>query len=232
MLGVKFDDLHCEEDLGLILQTVSVPLPEAKTNTIEIPGADGILDVTSAFGTTRFKNRKITMVFTDKDPYAYRYENITTVANALHGKNVKIIFDEDPEYYYQGRLSVKDFVPNKSTRTVTIEADCEPYKYMLNEGNEPWRWNTFSFENGVIRDYADITISGNTDVNVVGGWKAVHPIITSTAAMTVSIDNDPTVVSFGVGVTKLYNITIPYGEHTLHFHGNGKVGIRIQVGTF
>lgn len=232
MLGVKFDDLHCERDLGLILQTVTNPLPVAKTNTIEIPGADGKIDVTAAFGTTRFNNRVITMVFTDMDPYAHRYSNVTTVSNALHGKTCKIVFDEDPLYYYQGRLSVKEFVVNKTTRTVTIEADCEPYKYLLNEGNEPWVWDSFNFENGVIRDYADITISGDTDVAVIGGWKNVHPIITSNAAMTVSIDSETQTVSFGVGVTKLYGITIPYGEHVLHFHGNGKVGIRIQVGTF
>lgn len=231
MLGVKFDDLHCFDDLGLILQTVQMPMPVPKTNTIEIPGADGVLDITSYFGDTRFNNRQITMTFTDKDPYYYRYGNQTHVANNLHGKMVNIVFDEDPEYYYRGRLTVSEFAMNATTRTVTITADCEPYKYLITEGAEAWKWDPFSFEDGIIRDYGNIEINGNTNVLIVGGWKSVHPVITSDASMMVGIDGG-TKYAIKPGVNKVYNITVTRGEHHLNFTGNGIVSIRIQVGTF
>lgn len=232
MLGVTFDNLHSYDDLGLILQTVSLPMPTPKVHEVETLGGDGKIDITNYFGETKFSNRIITMVFTDKDPYRLRYENTTTVANNLHGRAMKIIFDEDPQYYYQGRLSVVEEVVDKSVRVVTITADCEPYKYLLDAGNEPWQWDPFSFPNGVIRNYTDIPVEGAADVQVVGGWKTVHPIITSDAQMTVSIDSETATATVPRGTTTIYGISVPYGEHTLHFTGNGNVGIRIQVGTF
>lgn len=231
MLGVKFDDLHSLDDLGLILQTVNMPMPEPKTAAVEIPGADGVLDLTDYFGDTRYNNRTITMVFTDKAPYKQRYPNQTVGANALHGKNMKICFDEDPLYYYQGRISVQEYAPQGATRTVTITADCEPYKYLVDEGAEPWKWDPFSFIDGIIRYYGEITVSGLTPVQIVGGYKAVHPIITCDSAMTVRLDDGAT-VQLKAGVQKVYNITVTRGEHYLYFNGSGKASLRMQIGTF
>lgn len=232
MLGVKFDNLHSLEDLGLILQTVNMPMPEPKVNTVEIPGADGVLDITSYFGDVRFNNRIITMVFTDPTPYFYRYRNQTHVAENLHGRTCRIVFDEDPEYYYQGRLRVEEFAMNPTTRTITITADCEPYKYLITEGSEAWKWDPFSFVDGIIRNYGDIEIDGETPVTVVGGWKAVHPTITSDSELTVSLDDSETAYTIKPGVNKVYNITITRGDHVLHFDGHGTVSIRLQVGVF
>ena len=231
MLGVKFDDLHSLDDLGLILQTVNMPMPEPKTAAVEIPGADGVLDLTDYFGDTRYNNRTITMVFTDKAPYKQRYPNQTVGANALHGKSMKICFDEDPLYYYQGRISVQEYAPQGATRTVTITADCEPYKYLVDEGAEPWKWDPFSFIDGIIRYYGEITVSGLTPVQIVGGYKAVHPIITCDSAMTVRLDDGAT-VQLKAGVQKVYNITVTRGEHYLYFNGSGKASLRMQIGTF
>lgn len=231
MLGVKFGDLHSYDDLELILQSVSMPLPTPKTSTIEIPGADGCLDLTSYFGDVRFNNRTITMVFTDADPYNQRYINQSRVADQLHGQQVRIVFDEDSDYYYSGRLSVESFAVEGATRTITITADCDPYKYLIDEGSEPWKWNPFSFEDGVIREYSDLTVSGVTPITVIGGWKSVHPTISTSASVQVKID-DGDYYTIPKGTTKVYNITITRGSHVLTFKGNAKVDIRIQVGSF
>lgn len=232
MLGVKFGDLHSYDDLELILQTVEMPLPTPKTSTVEVMGADGVIDLTSYFGDVRFNNRTITMTFTDADEYGQRYINQSRVADNLHGQQVRIVFDEDPDYYYSGRLSVESFSVTGSTRTIKITADCDPYKYLINEGSEPWKWNPFSFEDGIIRSYSDLTVNGETRLTVVGGWKSVHPTISTDKPLQVKID-DGQYYSIPAGVTKVYNITIGRGEHVLTFNGtNAKVDIRIQVGSF
>lgn len=231
MLGVTFGDKHSLRDLKLILQTVSMPMPAPKTIMVSVPGTDGSLDLTGYYGDTRFENRTITMVLADIDNYYKRYVNQSIVAQALHGQSMRIVFDEDPEYYYQGRVIASNWAMNGYTRTVTIVCDCEPYKYLINEGGDAWKWNPFSFVNGVIREYGDIDIDGETSIDIVGGWKAVHPTVSVTAPMQVRLDNGAW-YSVPKGISKLYNITITRGEHTITFKGTGKAALNIQIGVF
>ena len=42
--GIKIDDKHTERDWGLRMISMVIPMPEPKTNYIDIPGADGSLD--------------------------------------------------------------------------------------------------------------------------------------------------------------------------------------------
>ena len=56
MTGVKFDNIHSVNDLGLSLSTVEITPPEPKTYIIEIAGADGSLDLTEALtGDVKYK---------------------------------------------------------------------------------------------------------------------------------------------------------------------------------
>jgi len=55
----------------------------------------------------------------------------STIKNALHGKKERIVLDDDPLFYWIGRLHVSKFTNEKNIGIVSIEADCEPYKYKL-----------------------------------------------------------------------------------------------------
>ena len=45
--GVTFDDrIHTERDWGLKLLSVYIPMPDPKTQTIDISGGDGSIDLT------------------------------------------------------------------------------------------------------------------------------------------------------------------------------------------
>ena len=46
--GIKIDDKHTERDWGLRMISMVIPMPEPKTNYIDIPGADGSLDLTQS----------------------------------------------------------------------------------------------------------------------------------------------------------------------------------------
>ncbi len=226
MLGVTLGGYHSINDLGLVLQTVNVPLPVPKTSIVDVPGADGVIDLTEAFGSVKMQNRIITMTFTDRDHYRYRYSNGSRVANMLHGKKVQIIFDEDPYYYYYGRLTFGEFLPNGSTRELTITADCEPYKYDIHETDEDWLWDPFNFLIGVIRDYGDIAVNGSETVTVIGGQQNTIPVITVDAAMTVTFNGST--YNLAVGANKNYNIILEPGENELTFTGTGTVSIKFR----
>ena len=57
MNGIKFDDIHSFYDLNLVLSQVDIPPATAKTSFVDIPGADGSVDMTEALGSVKYKDR-------------------------------------------------------------------------------------------------------------------------------------------------------------------------------
>lgn len=129
MKGILFGDLHSDRDLHLILSEKEIGAPEVKKNTLDIPGGDGELDFTEFFGEPKYGNvtHKFTFTTIQKDLLT----QYSTVKNALHGKKVRIVLDDDPAFFYSGRCEVSAFKNEKGIGTIVITCDCEPYKYAL-----------------------------------------------------------------------------------------------------
>lgn len=126
--GTDFGGIHSHRDLNLIQQTVEVDPAEPKLNLVEIPGADGAVDMTEQpAGRVTYNTRKITWTFA-----LYPGENWDSkhrqVSNALNGRRCNITLDSDPAYYYQGRLSVSKHKVDGVLRQITVVAICQPYK--------------------------------------------------------------------------------------------------------
>lgn len=49
---------------------------------------------------------------------------------------MRIVLDDDPLFYYVGRLIVSSFRNEKGIGILSVEADCEPYKYKLESTKE------------------------------------------------------------------------------------------------
>lgn len=132
MKGVKFNDIHSYNDLNLVLAPFQMPPAEPKTNFIDVPGADGSLDMTEALGEVKFNDRTGSMTFSVLPQDDFEVKK-TEVSNLLNGLKCKITLDKDPEFYYFGRLSVKDYKANKMLRQITVDFRVQPYKYKLNK---------------------------------------------------------------------------------------------------
>ena len=133
MVGVTFDNYHSYDDFSLILNSKEIEAPSPKTETVDIPGGDGVIDLTEAFGEVKFKNRKITLNFSTIVPQSQFLELFSKIQNKIHGRKMKIILDSDPEFWYYGRITVDKWKADKNIGKITIECDCEPYKYKLYE---------------------------------------------------------------------------------------------------
>lgn len=130
MNGVIFNDKHTYRDWGLLLRSrpqVTPPVPKKKM--IPVPGSDLILDLTQALtGKVHYEPRTIAFEFVTGAPretWANLYSDILTY---LHGQSVRIIMDDDPNWYYTGRVTVGELTADKKTATLTMTADVEPYK--------------------------------------------------------------------------------------------------------
>ena len=167
MRGVFFDDKHSFDYYKMILNSKSIPLPTPKTKKIDIPGANGSLDLSTALtgGEIKYENRDIKLIFTLLSGSAERETIKSKIANELHGRVKKLVFDVDDGYYYIGRCTMSEFTDQKSTAKITISVDAEPYKYNLYSTTEDWKWDTFNFETGIIWTWLCNVMMSASDAN-------------------------------------------------------------------
>lgn len=130
MNGVIFNDKHSYRDWGLMLKSrpkISPPAPKIKM--IQVPGSDAIIDLTERLtGQVHYEPREISFEFitnASRETWVGLHSDILTY---IHGKRVRIIFDDDPNWVYTGRVTVGDMEAEKGAATLTMTATVEPYK--------------------------------------------------------------------------------------------------------
>ena len=126
---MTFGDIYCE-DLDLILASKNLGNPRVKTNKVEIPGSSVTLDFTESFG-IQYSNRTISLVFLCLDRWDDQYEIEATVRTLLHGQKMRIKFDEDESYYFEGRISLDSWAYYQGAGRVQMSIDCDPWRYKV-----------------------------------------------------------------------------------------------------
>lgn len=107
--------------------------PSPKTYTVDIPGLNGVLDLTeSLYGDVAYGTRNQSFTFYIID--VNNYEQIRSdVYNFLHGKSFDYQMTMDPGYTYHGRFSVsgfkKDIYNSNTVYSFTVSVVADPYKY-------------------------------------------------------------------------------------------------------
>lgn len=226
--GVSFDDAHSYNDWGLKLKSVSIGVPKAKTVYVSVNGMNGSLDLTEAQnGGVVYEMRTLKFTFDARDCSYIRWTGlISRIARAIEGKERRIILDVDSGYYYTGRCHIDTKKTNEELAEISIECTCDPYKLDVTSSYEPWKWDTFSFIDGVIRNTSDI------DINNLTSWKEIildgYPYndtlkIISNASMKVKYRNGTYDIYAGENI--MYDIELYEGENKLYFQGKGKITI-------
>lgn len=224
--------LHTWEDLHLIPQTApSIDPPPLKTNTIDIPGANGFIDMTEALvGRPLYENRTGSIDFyidsTDpeySDEGGYRWDYAyDKLLNSLHGFRRKVILTDSRSSYYEGRVSVNSYKSDKLTGVITLDYDLEPFKASMFSTTERWLWDPFDFVNGIIpQDLQkqfkyEMSISGlspqfKMDNSITG---VVPQVPTITAYCNAEIDWEQSSASGAPGIA-----FVPFGSD-ITYHAN------------
>jgi len=228
MQTVTFGTKNSYDDFGLILTDKDIGFPEPKLEEVDVIGADGVIDLSEVLNDDiKYKTRKLQFTFTVLKGNKYWASTVADIANYLHGKKLRIQMDFDPAYYYTGRCKINSFKTSKRLCTITIDAECEPYRLDINGNGEKWLWDTFSFQNGFIR-VNTVTVNGSLQVNLQNQRKIVSPTFTCSTAMTVTFDG----VTYNLpkGKTQVLGIRLQYGTNYVTFKGNGTVKIEYQGG--
>ena len=127
--------------------------PPFRSKYLDIPGMNGQLDISSALtGGPLYDNRKGSWTFyITGRPAASIPTLYSRIMNEIHGHMVSVALEDDPIYYYRGRLTVDSRKNDKSHSQITIGYVFEPMKYR-NENEYPingeggWLWDPFNFD--------------------------------------------------------------------------------------
>lgn len=83
---------------------------------------------------------------------------LAELKNRIAGKTWKISSQEDRWFYREGRVEVTDNGKNV-VGSVTVTADCDPWKYEKYSSMDEWEFDDLDFECGIIREKEDYTAS-------------------------------------------------------------------------
>lgn len=156
LLGAKIGELHTLHDLGLVFM-VGSPLisgAEPDKKLVQVPGADFLLDLSrSVDGQVHYLQRTIKMEFKCIHPPSEWHKVQSELENALQGRWLRCIFDNDPANFWEGLWTVSPQTRDKHFETFTITGTCNPYKYNSTAyDGADWLWDDFFFDDDVICD--------------------------------------------------------------------------------
>lgn len=211
MKGVKFGGLHSFYEWGLILSEKEIKAPKPKTIEFEVEGSDGVLDYTEFFGGVKYENRQLSFKFYKANIVPDGFLALfSVVQNALHGKKLQVILDDDPAYFYYGRVTVDEWKANGRIGEITIEVDAQPYKQAV-------------AETVVTR-----TVSSNANIVLENDQMPVVPTITTTAEFLIDVGSFNDV--YPAGTFQIPEVELGAGNNSIYVEGNGTITFRYRKG--
>lgn len=210
MNGVKFGTYHSYDDMSLLLIEKVIGNAPIKEKTVKVEGGHGVLDYTEYFGEPKYDRRTLSFVFKSIINQTQFLMQYSEIQNAIHGRRLKIILDEDPDYYYIGRIEVGEWKKDKNVGEVTIKADCEPWKYKKNT------------------TIVTQTVNGSAILLLTNQRKRAVPTITATADMSFSFNG--TVTAAQAGTFIIPTLELVEGSNSVTVSGTGIVTFEYQEG--
>lgn len=230
--GITFaDKIHTEKDWGLKLLSVYIPMPEPKTQTVDIPGGDGSIDYTELNGRPAYRERNgMELVFDLFDGnYKRWFMKYSEFAASLQGKKVKMILDDEPDHYYMVRLKLDGQKTTPVYGKITLSGTAEPFKYDLLSSNEPWLWDSFNFYTGVIRTLMDIKItSTNKSIKILGAGIDNPPVFVVAEADNLKLVHEGRTYVLKVGRNRFPAVRVGKEDVVLTFTGTGILSVEYR----
>ena len=116
------------------------------------------------------------------------------------------------DFYYVGRLHVSSFKNDKNIGQISIEADCEPYKFKL--------------EKTVVQ----ATIANSATVTLTNSRKRAVPEVKIETTGSIRIEYQGNIWDLGAGSYTLPELELVEGANTVTLTGTGTVVFTWQEG--
>lgn len=192
--------------------------PELQYEFVKILGADGTVDISEQDGAVFFNS-------VDRE---LRFEKVTRVSNiddvdaeakrlrrAFIGKEGKIIFDNDPDFYIWVRIKKVDVTCEEQGRIVaTFHVHQQPYRYMVRE------------------TVVSKVINSSGVVNLYNSMKAVSPYVTVDSQMTLAytIRGTSYTATVSAGTHIVDTLVLYEGITSITVTGSGTISFKYRQG--
>ena len=211
MSDIRFGTKWAHADYGLIVAPYAIPMPEPQMNFVEIPGRDGALDLSEAFGTVRYTDRIIPLTLYARAPFD---TSISAFAADVHGRRMYVIFDRDPTFYYDARMTIEDVERHAGYCELSLECRTKPYKLE-------------HFETAIT-----VLPTGSATVTLTNTRMPVVPTITTSAgmALTFSIEEAVYTINLAAGAHVVPSLVLMEGETEIGITGTGSITFTYRKG--
>lgn len=237
--SITFGDKNTWDDWHLIPESRPLFLPpDTKTKFVDIPGADGHLDLTEALtGEPLYETRTGSITFYVMNGYWAWNEAYSTIMNYLHGQKMQAYLEDDPGFYYEGRFYINEWSSEKDYSKIVIDYNVSPYKIDMYSSKDKWLWDPFNFNTGIVRDYSNVRIEGTHEIIMYGSRKTIMP------KFIIQLDNPSNLMTLqwsempgksyplSMGEYKIPDIKVKNTISTLTFTGNGVISIDYRGGS-
>ena len=211
MSDIRFGTKWAHADYGLIVAPYAIPMPEPQTNFVEIPGRDGALDLSEAFGTVRYADRIIPLTLYARASFDTL---IATLSADVHGRRMNVIFDRDSTFYYDARVTIEDVERHWGYCELSLECRTKPYKLE-------------QFETSIT-----VLPTGSATVTLTNSRMPVVPTITVSAEMTLTftINEKDYSVTLSAGTHTIPSLVLSAGDTKIGITGTGSVAFTYRKG--
>ena len=211
MSDIRFGTKWAHADYGLIVAPYAIPLPEPQMNFVEIPGRDGALDLSEAFGTIRYADRIIPLTLYARAPFDTL---ISAFVADVHGRRMNMIFDRDPTFYYDARMTIEDVERHWGYCELSLECRVKPYKLE-------------QFETAIT-----VLPTGIATVTLTNTRMPVVPSITVSAEMTLTftIAGVGYTINLAAGSHIVPSLVLTDGETKIDITGTGSITFTYRKG--
>lgn len=185
----------------VLLDGYTLEPPEPKTYTVDIPGGNGVIDLTESLtGDVVYNNRHQEFEFALINVENFEWVK-TELSNFLHGKAFDYTMTMDPGYTYHGRFSVKAYTHDAYSSgilgDIKISIDANPYKI---KEKMTYRLNA----------------TGGRLFQLQSGRRPVHPIIECSEPCWITWKDNETLIP--AGTYKLNDILFTEGINDIYLN--------------
>lgn len=151
--------------------------PEMETTYINVPYRDGLIDASTILaGRPIYKKRQLSFSLGGLRERESWDAVISGIRNSIHGRICRLTLDNDPGYYWRGRVFVEDFDRFRRLGSFALNVpNAEPYKYSVISSSEPWLWDPFNFETDMIIYVGAWTVNGTLTETIPSGHMPTSP---------------------------------------------------------
>ena len=210
--------------------------PEMETTYIEVPGRNGLIDATEAVSGRRiYKKRSLSFELGAVNPRLNWDSIVSTLRNNVNGRVCRVTIDNDPGYYWHGRVYIENFDRTRELGTFELNIPvADPYKYDIASSAEPWLWDPFNFETGVITQTGSEVITDSGTITIAHGHMLTCPqiVVSDMVSTSFRVEYNGTSYVLTSGTNIVPSILVG-GENdvTLTFYGSATVQVVYRGGS-